>query len=143
MKKSIEEIEAEYMNPETFGLPQKITTIQDVIGAGGGTFDKNGRAIKKDSGYFVGNNTVLVSFELGELNNFNQTVKSFIRDYLSYYPLPDERDVFVGFWVNDGKLHIEHSRWFADEITAQFEAGFTLEKYIYNCKTKESERVIH
>ena len=107
----------------------------EILKNGGLTLDKNFNKIDKKTGFMVS----VYGFER-KLDQFTyKDIKAVVNEYKSLL----KGCLYLGFWIDEGNLYIDISKWFRDKSEALKFGKQNKQIAIYNLKTNESIRVIY
>ena len=107
----------------------------EILKNGGLTLDKNFNKIDKRTGFMVS----IYGFER-KLDQFTyKDIKAVVNEYKSLL----KGCLYLGFWIDEGNLYIDISKWFRDKSEALKFGKQNKQIAIYNLKTNESIRVIY
>lgn len=107
----------------------------EILENGGLTLDKNFNRIDKKTGFMVS----VAGFEK-KFNNFTyEEVKAVVDEYKSLL----KGCLYLGFWIDEGNLYIDVSKWFRDKSEALKFGKQNKQIAIFDLKTSESIKVIY
>lgn len=107
----------------------------EILKDGGLTLDKNFEKINKKDGFMVS----VEGFER-KLDKFTyEDVKAVADEYKDLL----KGCLYLGFWIDDGTLYIDISKWFRDKSEALKFGKQNKQIAIFDLKTNESTRVVY
>ena len=108
-------------------------TIQDLVSAGGGTFDLNSNPILKPSGFWIGGVTDELRISIDGVNPETSVHWLIEKVSLIFNQRPVGKDQGYGFWVDDDVLVIEISNHTINLGDAINQAVDREQQAIYDC----------
>lgn len=116
---------------------KELTTklYNEILKNGGLTLDKNFEKIDKKNGFMVS----VEGFER-KLDKYTyEDVKAVVNEYKSLL----KGCLYLGFWIDEGNLYIDVSKWFRDKSEALKFGKQNKQISIYNIKTNKSIKVVY